>query len=153
MQTCHILYRQNFIVLSLRFLCEAQNFSATPRISQEPHVWSTSGLLWWIPLGCKSCMAWLPYCVSAGHGAWRVPNMGYFGRPPKHFTSITAQPLYRLGLFIFIGHFRLTWYTARHSTDNSCLWVIFGVLQHVRTCTPRFYISRTAEPIALIFGM
>ena len=30
---------------------------------------------------------------------------------------------------------------------------IFGVLQHVRTCTPRFYISRTAEPIALIFGM
>ena len=46
-----------------------------------------------------------------------------------------------------------TWYTARHSTDNSCLWVIFGVLQHVRTCTPRFYISRTAEPIAPKFGM
>ena len=46
-----------------------------------------------------------------------------------------------------------TWYTARHPTDNSCLWVIFGVLQHVRTCTPRFYISRTAEPIALKFGM
>ena len=46
-----------------------------------------------------------------------------------------------------------TWYTAGHSTDNSCLWVIFGVLQHVRTCTPRFNISRTAEPIALKFGM
>ena len=30
-QTCHIFHRQNFIVLSLRFLCEAQNFSATPR--------------------------------------------------------------------------------------------------------------------------
>ena len=29
----------------------------------------------------------------------------------------------------------------------------WGVLQHVRTCTPRFYISRTAEPIALKFGM
>ena len=28
-----------------------------------------------------------------------------------------------------------------------------GVLQHVRTCTPRFYISKTAEPIALKFGM
>ena len=43
--------------------------------------------------------------------------------------------------------------TARRSTDNACLRVIFGVLQHVRKCTPRFYISRTAEPIALIFGM
>ena len=32
-QTCHIFHRQNFIVLSLRFLCEAQNFSATPRTS------------------------------------------------------------------------------------------------------------------------
>ena len=30
-QTCHIFHRQNFIVLSLRFPCEAQNFSATPR--------------------------------------------------------------------------------------------------------------------------
>ena len=30
-QTCHIFHRQNFIALSLRFLCEAQNFSATPR--------------------------------------------------------------------------------------------------------------------------
>ena len=46
-----------------------------------------------------------------------------------------------------------TSYTARHSTDNSCMWVIFGVLQHVRTCTPRFYISGTAEPIAPRFGM
>ena len=32
-QPCHIFHRQNFIVLSLRFLCEAQNFSATPRRS------------------------------------------------------------------------------------------------------------------------
>ena len=32
-QTCHIFHRQNFIVLSLRFLCEAQNFSVTPRIA------------------------------------------------------------------------------------------------------------------------
>ena len=39
------------------------------------------------------------------------------------------------------------------SADNACLGVIFGVFQHVRACTPRFYISRTAEPIALIFGM
>ena len=39
-------------------------------------------------------------------------------------------------------------------TIHVCLWVIFGVLKHVvRTCTPRFYISRTAEPIALKFGM
>ena len=34
-QTCHIFHRQNFIVLSLRFLCEAQNFSATPRTSAQ----------------------------------------------------------------------------------------------------------------------
>ena len=46
-----------------------------------------------------------------------------------------------------------TWYTAMCSADNACLRVIFRVFQHVRTCTPRFYISRTAEPIALIFGM
>ena len=32
-QTCHIFHRQSFIVLSLCFLCEAQNFSATPRSS------------------------------------------------------------------------------------------------------------------------
>ena len=44
-------------------------------------------------------------------------------------------------------------YTAKHSTDNSCPWIIFGVLQHVRTCSPHFHVSRTAEPIALIFGM
>ena len=37
-QTCHIFHRQNFIVLSLRFLCEAQNFSATPRILQHLHL-------------------------------------------------------------------------------------------------------------------
>ena len=48
-------------------------------------------------LDVKVCMAWLPYCVSAGHGAWRVLNLGYFGRLPKHFTSITAQRLDRLG--------------------------------------------------------
>ena len=35
-QTCHIFHRQNFIVLSLRFLCEAQNFSATPRTYVGP---------------------------------------------------------------------------------------------------------------------
>ena len=46
-----------------------------------------------------------------------------------------------------------TWYTARCSADNACLGVIFGVFQHLRTCTPSFYISRTAERIALIFGM
>ena len=28
-----------------------------------------------------------------------------------------------------------------------------GVTMHVRTCTPHFYISGTAEPIALRFGM
>ena len=28
-----------------------------------------------------------------------------------------------------------------------------GVTMHVRTCTPHFYISGTAEPIALIFGI
>ena len=31
-QTCQIFHIHNFIVLSLRFLCGAQNFSATPRI-------------------------------------------------------------------------------------------------------------------------
>ena len=37
-QTCHILHRQNFIVPSLRFLCEAQNFSATPRKNWLPYL-------------------------------------------------------------------------------------------------------------------
>ena len=47
-------------------------------------------------LGCKSCMAWLPYCVSVSHRSWRVPNLGYFAGPSKHFTSISAQQLDRL---------------------------------------------------------
>ena len=34
-QTCHIFHRQNFIILSLRFLCEAHNFSATPRMPAD----------------------------------------------------------------------------------------------------------------------
>ena len=35
--------------------------------------------------------------VRVARGAWRVPNLEYFGRPPKHLTSITAQRLDRLG--------------------------------------------------------
>ena len=67
---------------------------------------------------------------------WATPKTLYLN------NRTTAGPI-GLGLGIQLGH----------STDNSCLWVILGVLQHVRTCTPHFYISRTAEPIALIFGM
>ena len=106
---------------------------------------------------------------------WTTPKTLYIN------NRTTAEPI---GLRLCV---------ARHSTDNSCLWVIFGVLQHVhtpllylengwtdcaeiwhvasgqlvmwlphvyggvnmhvRTCTPHFYISGTAEPIALTFGM
>ena len=156
-------------------------------ISQEPHVWSTSGLLWWIPLGCKSCMTWLPYCVSPGHGTWRVPNLGFLGRPPKHFTSITAQRVGRLrwNLVCTWGPISYSlcssqgWgisarahvhtpllYLENDWTDCADIWhvasgqlvmrlphVYGGVTMHVRTCTPHFYISGTAEPIALRFGI
>ena len=69
---------------------------------------------------------------------WTTPKTLYLN------NRTTAGPIgLRLGIH----------YTARCPADNACLRIIFEVFQHVRTCTPRFYISRTAEPIALIFGM
>ena len=71
-------------------------------ISQEPHVWSTSGLLCWIPHGCKSCMALLPYCVSAGHGTWARAKLGVLWTTPKTLylnNRTTAGPIWlRLGI-------------------------------------------------------
>ena len=68
-------------------------------ISQEPHVWLTSGLLWWIPLGCKSCMAWLPYCVSVGTGGVSYTVGGAAATP----TLSSATPTLRLATPIFNG--------------------------------------------------
>ena len=68
-------------------------------------------------------MAWLPYCVSAGHGTWRVPNFEYFGRPPKHFTSITAQRLNRFGRDLVYTRSIMNVSRARftHSRQNGTL--------------------------------
>ena len=60
-QTCHILYRQNFIVLSLRFLCEVQNFSATPRIIPRGiYVSKKWRLLDFVPSGSGEAYILLP---------------------------------------------------------------------------------------------
>ena len=96
-------------------------------------------------------MAWLPYrqCRS-----WRVARakLGVLWATPKTLylnNRTTAGPIgLRLGIQ------QGTQQTIHHfSIHHQSLWVIFRVLQHVRTYTPRFYISRTAEPIELIFGM
>ena len=51
------------------------------------------------------------------------------------------------------GPIALIWYALEDPLVTAYAVVRGGVSLHVRTCTPRFYISRTAEPIALIFGM
>ena len=138
----------------LSYLREKSEYSRpgpAPSRSLKPYISGTSCLIdkrssLIIPLGCKSCMAWLPYCVSADHGTWRVPNLGYFGRPPKTLylnNCTTAGPI-GLRFCIQLG---------TQQTIHVCGSFFWGVLQHVRTCTPRFHISRTTEPIALICGM
>ena len=80
--------------------------------------------------------------------SWRVARakLGVLWSTPKTLylnNRTTAGPIgLRIGIQL-----------GTQQKIPTCLWVIFGVLQHVRTCTPRFYISRTAEPIALKFGM
>ena len=51
-----------------------------------------------------------------------------------------------LGRTLLLSHFFLI--AVQNNDVRNKVGV--GVLQHVRTCTPRFYISRTAELIALI---
>ena len=65
-------------------------------------------------------VVWHGYHIASvpvmARGAWRVPNLGYFGRPPKHFTlnnRTTAGPtdrdlVYSEALnrqFMSVGHF------------------------------------------------
>ena len=78
-------------------------------------------------------MTWLPYCVSAGHGTWRVPNLGFFGRPPKHFTSITAQRVGRLRWNLVC-----TWGPISNSLCSSQGW---GISARAHVHTPLQYLE------------
>ena len=79
--------------------------------------------------------------------SWHVARakLGVFWTTPKtlYLNNRTAAGPIGLRLGIQLG---------TQQTIHVC-GSFFGVLQHVRTCTPRFYISKTAEPIALKFGM
>ena len=45
------------------------------------------------------------------------------------------------------------WYTFGHPSSKHCSHGTYGVLQHVRTRTPHFYISGTVISIAFKFGV
>ena len=74
-----------------------------------------------------------------------------------HFLGASARAHVHTPLYIYLENDRTDcadiWHVA---SGQLVMWlprVYGGVTMHVRTCTPHFYISETAEPIALRFGM